>query len=54
MDDKVDVRPSWGLAWGLFWRIFLISLGISVIVGGVMFLIGMSFIPWASFFSSVP
>jgi len=51
MDDKVDVRPSWGLAWGLFWRMFLISLGISIVIGVIMFFVGTSFIPWASFFS---
>ncbi|MDY7018603.1 MAG: hypothetical protein SU899_00790 [Chloroflexota bacterium] len=45
-----EIRPTWKLAWGLWWRMFLISLGISVVVGGIMFLVGMSFVPWGSLF----
>lgn len=47
MGDKVEVKPTWRLAWGLFWRIFLIQLGISVVVCLIMFLVGVSFIPWS-------
>ena len=43
-----EVKPTWKLAWGLWWRIFLISLGISVVIGLIMFLVGMSFIPWTN------
>jgi uncharacterized membrane protein len=50
MDDKVKVKPTWGLAWGLFWRIFLINMGISVVIGLIMFLVGVSFMPWAALF----
>ena len=45
-DDKVKVKPTWGLAWGLFWRMFLITLGIYAVIGLIMFLVGISFIPW--------
>jgi hypothetical protein len=31
-----EVRPTWRLAWGLWWRWFLISLGISVIIGAIL------------------
>ena len=47
--DENEVRPTWKLAWGLWWRMFLISLGISVIIGGilfVLFLLGVVCIPW--------
>ena len=30
-DEKVQVKPTWGLAWGLFWRILLFSIPILVI-----------------------
>jgi hypothetical protein len=45
MEDKVDVKPTWRLAWGLFWRIFLIQLGISAVIGLIVFLAGISLIP---------
>jgi len=46
-----EIRPTWRLAWGLWWRMFLISLGISVIIGLIMFLLGISLImPWISSF----
>ena len=44
-----EVKPTWRLAWGLWWRMILISLGISVIVGVIMFIVGISLIPWAFF-----
>jgi len=31
-DEKVQVKPTWGLAWGLWWRMFLITLGIWVVI----------------------
>jgi hypothetical protein len=43
-----EVRPTWRLAWGLWWRMFLISLGISVIIGGIIALVGLARIPWES------
>jgi len=24
--DRVEVKPTWGLAWGLFWRLLIIEL----------------------------
>ena len=41
-----EVKPTWRLAWGLWWRMFLISLGISVIIGAILTAIGLSLIPW--------
>lgn len=44
-----EVRPTWKLAWGLWWRMFLISLGISVIIGGILLIldcVGVVCIPW--------
>jgi len=35
--DKIDIKPTWGLAWGLWWRIFLITLGIYAIIFGILF-----------------
>ena len=32
-----EVKPTWKLAWGLWWRMFLISLGIGVIIWGILF-----------------
>jgi uncharacterized protein CbrC (UPF0167 family) len=32
-----EVRPTWGLAWGLFWRMLLLSL----LFGGIIYLIAM-------------
>jgi len=34
-----EVKPTWRLAWGLWWRMFLIGLGISVIIGAIMFIL---------------
>jgi len=34
-----EVKPTWKLAWGLWWRMFLISLGISVVIGAIMFIL---------------
>ncbi|MBN2187126.1 MAG: hypothetical protein JW732_06715 [Dehalococcoidia bacterium] len=34
-----EVKPTWRLAWGLWWRMFLISLGISAVVGLIIFLV---------------
>ena len=45
-----EVKPTWKLAWGLWWRMFLISLGISVIIGAILFAVGVTFMwdlmPW--------
>jgi hypothetical protein len=41
-----EVRPTWKLAWGLWWRMFLISLGISVIIGVILFFVCKAWIPW--------
>jgi hypothetical protein len=41
-----EVKPTWKLAWGLWWRMFLITLGISVIIGVILALVGVSLIPW--------
>ncbi|MHC1578561.1 MAG: hypothetical protein ACXQTH_02345 [Dehalococcoidia bacterium] len=46
-----EVKPTWRFAWGLWWRWFLISLGISLVVGVIVALVaGVSilswFIPW--------
>ncbi|MCJ7670388.1 MAG: hypothetical protein MUO61_07760 [Dehalococcoidia bacterium] len=46
-----EVRPTWRLAWGLWWRMFLISLGIGVIIVGILCildLVGVVCIPWES------
>jgi hypothetical protein len=48
-----EVKPTWKLAWGLWWRMFLISLGISVIIGVILFilhLVGVICISWESCF----
>ena len=49
-DDKVVVKPTWGLAWGLFWRQLLIGLAFyGVIIGivvAIIFALGVSLIPW--------
>jgi len=42
MDDKVEVKPTWGLAWGLFWRMLLIYLGLSFIVWLILFIVCMA------------
>ena len=44
-----EVKPTWKLAWGLWWRAMLISMGVWVVVGGILFLVGASFIPWGIF-----
>jgi len=41
-----EVKPTWKLAWGLWWRTFLIGLGITVIIGGILAAVGISLIPW--------
>ena len=46
IQERVEVKATWRLAWGLFWRLFLIQLGISVVIGLIMFLVGISFLPW--------
>jgi hypothetical protein len=46
-----EVRPTWRLAWGLWWRMFLISLGICLIIGGILLIldwVGVVRIPWES------
>jgi len=32
-----EVKPTWQLAWGLWWRGVLITLGIAVVLGAIMF-----------------
>jgi len=44
-----EVKPTWRLAWGLWWRWFLIGLGVSVIIGGILAAVGLSIIPWLLF-----
>jgi hypothetical protein len=41
-----EVKPTWKLAWGMWWRMFLITLGIALIVGAILFAVGISLIPW--------
>jgi len=41
-----EVKPTWKLAWGLWWRMFLISLGISAIIGAILVLVGLTSAPW--------
>jgi hypothetical protein len=52
-----EVKPTWKLAWGLWWRMFLISLGIGVIIGAIMFILfklGVVCIPWESLCNWLP
>jgi hypothetical protein len=49
-----EVKPTWRLAWGLWWRMLLISLGISVIIGLIVTLLGISVIPWGTLFEGLP
>ncbi len=44
------VKPTSKLAWGLWWRMMLISLALWGVIMGVAILVGVSLIPWASFF----
>jgi len=39
-----EVKPTWRLAWGLWWRMFLIGLGVSVVIGLILSLVGISLI----------
>jgi len=45
-----EVKPTWKLAWGLWWRMFLIGLGVSAVVGVLMYLVAwtlmLRFVPW--------
>ena len=43
-DEKVTVKPTWGLAWGLWWRMLLINIGIVAIIIGIMFAVGYVFL----------
>jgi len=45
-----EIRPTWRLAWGLWWRMLLINLGVSVVIGVILFLVGISFVPWRDLF----
>ena len=38
-EEKVVVKPTWGLAWGLWWRMFLIGLGITVVIGVICYFV---------------
>lgn len=47
-----EVKVTWRLAWGLWWRIMLITLGIYVIIGAIVFaVVGVALI---SFIGSLP
>ena len=35
-DEKVQVKPTWGLAWGLLWRMLLISIGLYVVIAVIV------------------
>ena len=41
-DDKVVVKPTWGLTWGLFWRQLLITLGLIAVLSGIVAAVGIS------------
>ena len=43
MDEKVTVKPTWGLTWGIWWRMLLINIGIVAIIIGITFAIGYVF-----------
>ncbi len=43
-----EVKPTWKLAWGLLWRIVLIALGIGIALVLILFIVGISLIPWDS------
>jgi len=32
-----EIKATWRLAWGLWWKMVLITLGIYVIIGGIIF-----------------
>lgn len=46
-----EVKPTWRLAWGLWWRMSLLGLGVSVIIGLILYLVAIplivSLLPWA-------
>lgn len=48
-----EIRPTWRFAWGLWWRMMLITLGIYAVIGLIVFLLGISLIPWASLFEAL-
>jgi hypothetical protein len=33
--QQVEFKPTWGLAWGLWWRLLLLS----ILIGGILYLI---------------
>ena len=43
-DEKVTVKPTWGLTWGIWWRMLLINIGIVAIIIGITFAIGYVFL----------
>jgi len=43
-DEKVTVKPTWGLAWGLWWRMLLINIGIVAVIIGIAFAVGAFFL----------
>jgi len=46
-----EIKVTWRLAWGLWWRMMLISLGIYVIIGVIVFIVGAAaFIPFLASF----
>ena len=52
--DKVEVKPTWGLAWGLWWRMFLIGLGVSVVIWLILFIVvGAAIAPFISSLSGL-
>jgi hypothetical protein len=38
-DEKVQVKPTWGLAWGLWWKMLLITIAFQVIVGVIVWFV---------------
>ena len=46
--QKVEVKPTWGLAWGLWWRMVVLGL----LIGGLIYLI--LIVVWALAFNVTP
>jgi hypothetical protein len=38
-DEKVQVKPTWGLAWGLWWKMMLITIGVYVVIGLILWFV---------------
>ena len=53
--EKVVVKPTWQLAWGLWWRTFLIGLGISAVITGIMVaVLGAAIWAWLTSMPTMP